>query len=557
MTYKVLIVEDEQPAREVFRRMLESGVDRDEAAGEADKGDGAAAGARYEVVGEADNGKEGYALAVRERPDFVVLDITMPVVSGIEMLSEMKRTFGDAMPRTVILSCHQDFHYAQQAIQLGAAAYLLKDDCLADPGLLGRTLDGLIPGLVRTQDAARKQEELERKLRTNDLGISRQAFLETMRLGEAQWRDYLAAVGFPDAHPVHAVAIVEFDRRSLRVPAPDDAAEPELLLWQFAGVNVLQELLGRYGFAKPISLEGGRFAVLCAMQRLPDNAAGEVIAAFQTYLKINAFVRFWRLARPMAASLGDVKRLYKEKQLFFYETETEADAPGKIGDLNDPLFRPLPDDRAADWMQALKEAWIDYPLHGDRLDAFRREAVERRWHPDGVRNVYAGALLGVKLLDAGLPGEPGVPPSLIQEMNDCQTFRQLDQWMNERMAQHRQTGPSLSEPERFVYRVLETIHADLALPHSLSELAGAAGYSPAYFSQMFKRTVGQTFTRYLMNLRIQRAKQLLLTTDLKTFEIADRVGLDNYRHFNKIFKRIVGMSPSEFRARHANRRPPV
>lgn len=78
----------------------------------------------------------------RHKPQLVVTDITMPGMSGLEMLRAIE-SGGGTMPQVVILTCHQDFQFAQQAIQLRAAAYLIKDDFLNDPELLTRTLEEL------------------------------------------------------------------------------------------------------------------------------------------------------------------------------------------------------------------------------------------------------------------------------------------------------------------------------------------------------------------------------------------------------------------------------
>lgn len=64
---------------------------------------------------------------------------------------------------------------------------------------------------------------------------------------------------------------------------------------------------------------------------------------------------------------------------------------------------------------------------------------------------------------------------------------------------------------------------------------------------MFKKTTGIGFIQYLTRLRIEKAKLLLLTTDQKTNEIADSVGMENNRSFNRLFKRETGMTPSDFR----------
>lgn len=93
------------------------------------------------------------------------------------------------------------------------------------------------------------------------------------------------------------------------------------------------------------------------------------------------------------------------------------------------------------------------------------------------------------------------------------------------------------------------MHEDVGYPFRLEELAASINYSIPYFSSMFKKATGESFIQYLTRLRMEKAKLLLLTTDRKTFEIADSVGMENYRSFNRLFKKETGMTPSDFRKR--------
>ncbi|MBP1965516.1 response regulator [Paenibacillus aceris] len=148
--YKVLIVEDEKPAREVFKQMIAQEKEI------------------FELVGEAVNGKRGLELFKEFQPHFLITDITMPVMSGIEMLQALKQLEQD-MPETIILSCHKDFHFAQKAIELGASSYLIKEDCLVQESLLTDTLKNFIPRICKREDDRQKIETIERK---NDAGLS-------------------------------------------------------------------------------------------------------------------------------------------------------------------------------------------------------------------------------------------------------------------------------------------------------------------------------------------------------------------------------------------------
>lgn len=71
--------------------------------------------------------------------------------------------------------------------------------------------------------------------------------------------------------------------------------------------------------------------------------------------------------------------------------------------------------------------------------------------------------------------------------------------------------------------------------------------STSYFSLIFKNHTGETFISYLTRIRVEKSKELLKCTDLKTYEIADRVGYTDPHYFNLIFKKAMGMTPTEYR----------
>ena len=82
---------------------------------------------------------------------------------------------------------------------------------------------------------------------------------------------------------------------------------------------------------------------------------------------------------------------------------------------------------------------------------------------------------------------------------------------------------------------------------SLGEVAKAVNTSPFYFCKIFKKATGLNFTDYLSRIRIERSKNLLLNPNLRVSEIAFEVGFQSLTHFNRVFKRAVGQSPTHYR----------
>ncbi len=103
-----------------------------------------------------------------------------------------------------------------------------------------------------------------------------------------------------------------------------------------------------------------------------------------------------------------------------------------------------------------------------------------------------------------------------------------------------------------ITKAKEYIHQHEADDLSLSEVARAVNTSTFYFCKLFKKVTGLNFTHYVSRVRVEKAKNLLLNPNLRVSEIAFEVGFQSLTHFNRVFKKIVGQSPTEYRAQLAS-----
>lgn len=89
----------------------------------------------------------------------------------------------------------------------------------------------------------------------------------------------------------------------------------------------------------------------------------------------------------------------------------------------------------------------------------------------------------------------------------------------------------------------ENIHRKI----TLDEVASHLHLNSSYFSRLFKKEVGENFVKYVVNIKMQRAKELLEQTNCTILEISEQLGYENQSYFNKTFKSIEGISPFEYR----------
>ncbi|WP_028611423.1 response regulator transcription factor [Paenibacillus harenae] len=92
------------------------------------------------------------------------------------------------------------------------------------------------------------------------------------------------------------------------------------------------------------------------------------------------------------------------------------------------------------------------------------------------------------------------------------------------------------------------IDSKLSEEITLDQVASMVGLTPTYFSSLFKKITHETFVKYRINRRIDRSKELLAVPHIRIVDIASEVGYDDYPHFTKTFKKLVGVTPSEYRA---------
>ena len=106
---------------------------------------------------------------------------------------------------------------------------------------------------------------------------------------------------------------------------------------------------------------------------------------------------------------------------------------------------------------------------------------------------------------------------------------------------------TISKHHTSVQRALDIIEARIQNPPSLTELASLAGLSRTYFSRIFKETTGMTLRDYLIQFRLDKAKDLLDDINLEIKQIAYEVGFNDPDHFSRSFKKRTGLSPTEWR----------
>ncbi|MFC5652189.1 response regulator [Paenibacillus solisilvae] len=111
--------------------------------------------------------------------------------------------------------------------------------------------------------------------------------------------------------------------------------------------------------------------------------------------------------------------------------------------------------------------------------------------------------------------------------------------------------PVESSSDKAIEAALQYIKAHYNEELSLEKVASVVFLNPVYFSQLFKQKTGQGYKDYVISLRMEEAKQLLLHPKMKLADIAERIGYQDVRHFTQVFRKKVDVTPTEYRHQHA------
>jgi AraC family transcriptional regulator len=104
---------------------------------------------------------------------------------------------------------------------------------------------------------------------------------------------------------------------------------------------------------------------------------------------------------------------------------------------------------------------------------------------------------------------------------------------------------------------VELVHAEMEGDLSLEELADAAGLSITHFSQMFRESTGQSPHQFVLHRRVDLAKEMLRAAEMRVLDVAVACGFKTQQHFARVFRRVCGASPTEYRQEFAHRDQPL
>ena len=196
-----------------------------------------------------------------------------------------------------------------------------------------------------------------------------------------------------------------------------------------------------------------------------------------------------------------------------------------------------------------KEIWKQDKEKIRRIgEQFIHEIIESRMHPDEIREYTIRFSAGI--LKAGMEKNQVeedsryIMTSMLRSYTARQLTYQFQKILKAAFCDFRKVEVTEND---LVLKVIAFIREHYARDISLSEAAELCGVSAEYLSRLFQQETGAKFTAFLQNFRISIAKRMLLDDKKKVYEVAEAVGYHDQKYFVSVFKKLCGVTPSEFR----------
>jgi two-component system response regulator YesN len=501
----------------------------------------------FRLSGTCTNAYDALQRCREAMPDLIITDIGMPGMDGIELIKTVKDM--SQRPRFVILSCHDEFRYAQQAVQMGVQDYILKE---------ALETQAIVELLRKIKEKIEAEDRLHREVRK----LHFQAHRSKSALKEHWLRDLLSAPVLED--PSWTLQLEEFGMspvlphfipavgRLHRVKDALSRYENEATV-KFIVENAVEELLEHEPDTLFFSHSAKAFCLLFNCRKeLKTNPydriaslCKEVQHKLTQVLKLPVSILLGEMATDRSGLKRQYANLFQAAEQLFYSREPVIVRPSESRG-----FQFDEEDLLAYYYE-YAERMNQFILEGNEdasaaVDPFIRFISARKFSPKAVKQFVFKLVLDMmmKLKFSQQYTNEKVQQELEQLGNVCELQEWLIGFVKEAVSLMEQISKQSKKVEIVAAQKYVRLH--LGQKITLEEVAAHLHLNPSYFSRLFKKETGENFIEYVTRIKMEKAKELLDGSDKTMETISQMLGYENKGYFVKLFKQHYGMLPSRF-----------
>ncbi len=515
--FSVLIVDDEV----ITRRGLKSHVDWEKL--------------KIDKIYDSGNALEALELVKKVKPDLVLSDVCMPGMNGIEMCTRIREIHKDC--QIVFLSGYSDKEYLKGAIQLEAVSYVEK------PISIEEVEEALLRAVEKQRKIKQKNEKI-RRLVTENHSMTARHLIEKMSIPHLK-RELLEqdfAKLRLDWGEMQEFAVVLFKLCS------GENSETGLIQREireeFRGISYIYSMK-EYGYLIFICAfsEHGPKKLTELAERIQQSiirykqspyycAVGECVSSIETiYESYQSAVikmqqmRFWKKAR-----FGYAKNLQEEKLNFDEQVFVD-------------FSQAVKQYKEENAVRAMKRLYLFMQNHQTVMVSSVKGIYFRF-----VEVLFQKAEFAVETPAADNAAIVGM---IWEKLHEIDSLDGCQHYLEEETTDYFKNIEELAQNNQTIIMIISYIQSNYKDKElCLENIAENVYLSPNYLSSLFKKKMGKTISQYIVDIRVQHAKELLRDRSMKLYDVAVKTGYKDANYFTKIFKKAVGVTPSEYREKY-------
>lgn len=469
----------------------------------------------YTIVGEASNGQEGLEKYFSLQPDAILCDVVMPVLGGVEFVRNLRKI---SQVPVVMLSNFDEFDKVRQAFQYGASDYLLKSRVTAEE---------LLDCLNRITD---DQSSALSGYPAKSFGLLARQILDGYAASCSEpFKNWLS-----DNLPGDQYALLIIEQ-----PAPDFSSEEDLQAR-------LRRLLPEYPLYACYTTQSHALAL---MSLDPDSISG----LSRVPLKLNEAITHTccvlglpfsdiSLFREKAENLYELTRcsILYEHQLCFYEPELaapHAKAPSFPSEdytrLADQGYWPEAGSLLIEYMESVKNSTAVSPFRFQKL----------------IEHTFYSSLKSARKFAKDSSAVSRTELKLFKELDQALTYVQFKEAVSCAYQELEEICMgNIPSCDQIISHFQEYLEEHYAEQITLYDVANHLHMNYSYLSSYISQNTGKHFSEHLNDVRIRHARLLLTETSLSISQISENIGYSDQSYFGKIFKKLAGMTPLQYRS---------
>lgn len=514
----------------------------------------------YAFAGEASDGELALPMILKEKPDILITDIRMPFMDGLELSRLVKKELPDI--KILILSGYDEFDYAKEAIKIGVTEYLLKP--ISSASLLN-TLKEVSAQILSEKEEKEIKNFYLQEMKENE-ELKKMRFFGDLISGAISLADAIERGKTFQMNLSARIYNIILFKIQQKISETVSAAFPVEIYEEVE--NAIGKMPCVYSFQR--GGDGWAFLLTADETDEMDNRKQDLVKNLEGMVaKYSEIEYFGGIGSPVLR-LRELNQSFREADRAFSSRFTYG--KNQIVSPRDIHNTQFEEDFDCNSFIELEQTHhvIEKFLNngtleevGSFVDACFQEIPEDHFRSIMMRqyvimNIYVAVMSFCEKITAdsgrqedGLSREEN-DEAMKRAINTSQSIDDIKIYISALLEQALELRNAASG--RRYSDIIETAksqieHTYMSDDISLNTIAAGVGMSPSYFSSIFSREMGKTFVEYLTEIRMEKAKELLVCSSLKTSEVGYQVGYKDPHYFSYIFKKTLGCSPKEYRSR--------